>query len=343
MAFNPGFVEAIEKNQIERIETDSDGNEEIIKPRIGNDVVIGGQEPWKLCEMTRRSDTGWEAAMGSFYLTEHNQYGLPCSKHFWAIKFLKCDSCCWRIGLATENFPVSDLWSQFELLELGAAPPWAVFLAGGQTKVTLLPSRIKASGSEELQPNVRRAEKNGGVPGIDLKKSPLDRAGRLRLAAGDVIGISVDIESKGRHAISFFVNGVLMHETIRLQATTEIGALKRCVPWVCLGNTRVRVRMLRALDAPWQLHERQDIVRADLALAAGKPEFPGRGWVWKESRVSGGLKRCWFEIDRLNLIKATRPVVIATVHRASGVRAAGSSQASVCLTSLLDLIFDQFV
>jgi hypothetical protein len=63
MAFNPGFVEAIEKNQIERIETDSDGNEELVKPRIGKDVVIGGQEPWKLCEMTRKSDTGWEAAM----------------------------------------------------------------------------------------------------------------------------------------------------------------------------------------------------------------------------------------------------------------------------------------
>jgi hypothetical protein len=112
MAFQPGFVEAIEMNQIERIETDSDGNEETIKPKIGKDVVIGGQEPWKLCEMSRKSDIGWEAAMvtpdcpgrffacqlphtfcvqGSFYLTENNQYGLPCSTHFWAVKFLKCD------------------------------------------------------------------------------------------------------------------------------------------------------------------------------------------------------------------------------------------------------------
>jgi hypothetical protein len=63
MAFQPGFVEAIEMNQIERIETDSDGNEETIKPKIGKDVIIGGQEPWKLCEMSRKSDIGWEAAM----------------------------------------------------------------------------------------------------------------------------------------------------------------------------------------------------------------------------------------------------------------------------------------
>ncbi len=63
MAFVPGFVEAIEKNQIERIETDNDGNEEIIKPKIGKDVIIGGEKRWKFCEMTRKSDIGWEAAM----------------------------------------------------------------------------------------------------------------------------------------------------------------------------------------------------------------------------------------------------------------------------------------
>ena len=63
MAFVPGFFEAIPENQIQRTITDHDGNEDIILPKVGKDVEIGGDKKYKLCEMTRKSDVGWEAAM----------------------------------------------------------------------------------------------------------------------------------------------------------------------------------------------------------------------------------------------------------------------------------------
>jgi hypothetical protein len=63
MAFVPGFYEAILDNQIQRTELDKDGNEERILPKMGKDVNIDGDKKHQFCEMTRKSDVGWEAAM----------------------------------------------------------------------------------------------------------------------------------------------------------------------------------------------------------------------------------------------------------------------------------------
>ena len=75
-------------------------------------------------------------------------------------------SCCWRIGVTSENFPVTHLWNWFENFDEGAAkckePPWGVFLAGGRTKLSLFPSSILRSHSLHPQPS---------TPGTKLSSS----------------------------------------------------------------------------------------------------------------------------------------------------------------------------
>ncbi len=63
MAFVPGFYESKEENQIERfVKNIKTGTEELIPPKVGKDIKIGGTGKYLNCEMMRTSDVGWEAA-----------------------------------------------------------------------------------------------------------------------------------------------------------------------------------------------------------------------------------------------------------------------------------------
>lgn len=60
-------------------------------------------------EVWRTTDKGWEAAKGKFKLEEANKWKSPTFIHMFAFEMVQCDSVCWRIGVAHEAFPVSDL------------------------------------------------------------------------------------------------------------------------------------------------------------------------------------------------------------------------------------------
>ncbi len=63
MAFVPGFFPSIAANQNSSTAIDSGGNEETVTAKVGKDVEISGDKKFKFCEMARKSDVGWEAAM----------------------------------------------------------------------------------------------------------------------------------------------------------------------------------------------------------------------------------------------------------------------------------------
>ena len=82
MAFVPGFFASTEFNQKQQILMDKDGNEETITPKVGKDVEILGD---KKCDIIRKSDVGWEAAMVRFHsnnLYEDKSTDTSSAGHF---------------------------------------------------------------------------------------------------------------------------------------------------------------------------------------------------------------------------------------------------------------------
>ena len=250
---------------------------------LGKDVEFGGpDEGGEPREVWRAVDTGWEAAKGSFRLTPTNRWNSPAHIHMFAFEMVECESACWRVGVAHEDFPVKDMWSWFKTMQMGEPPPWAVLMAGGKSELQVYPPTVIKGGETKFDLSFREPK---AVKAL-APKVVLDGAGRLRLRAGDVIGILCDLGARnGDCRVMFFVNGVLVHEPLHLFCHPG----EKWVPYVCLGNSMVRVRLLNPAECKWDTAEEQARKKADIAWLKGAPVFDGSGWL---SRQQGFTRSC---------------------------------------------------
>ena len=274
-------------------------------------ALDGMDEDGRLTEMYRTSDEGWEAAKSEFVMANKNEWGSPTCHHYFAIQFVECDSVCWRIGVAHESFPSYDLWTWFKTFEVGEPPPWALLFAGGKSSIMAYPPSIVKSGGTEF--NLKR-RKPVSVPKLDSSLY-FDRAGRLRLQAGDIIGVGCDMGShNGDVVVSFYINGVLIHDPLHLYANPE----ERWVAFVCLGNSKCRVKMIKNSEATWDRPEQFAIKKADLSMGKGKPTFDGAGWL-SIQKMFGGWERSWFVLGSDDFFYAPNPKLQITLHKGKGL------------------------
>mmetsp|Transcript_38465 Transcript_38465/g.78838 ORF Transcript_38465/g.78838 Transcript_38465/m.78838 type:complete len:725 (+) Transcript_38465:213-2387(+) len=268
-------------------------------------------------EVFRTQDTGWEAAIGHFPMEERNHWHSPTFKHFFAFRIEECDTVCWRIGVVSENFPVSDMWRWFSVLAVGEAPPWGVMLAGGKTEVLALPPTIIKAGSIELAPNFNAPQKLTPL----VKEDIMDGAGRLRLKKGDTVGVACDMGSHNGDAIvSFFVNGRSICEPLHLFTAPE----EKWYAYVCLGNSKMRVRMLHPKEAEWDTDQEHDIKKAEIAFEKGEPVFDGAGWLSRK-KAFGLWERSWYMLGFEDLLFAHRPILFARIHEGKNLDASDAS------------------
>jgi len=275
-------------------------------------------------EVWRTSDKSWEAAKGKFRLEDKNKWNAPTFVHVFAFEMVQCDSVCWRIGVAHEEFPVNDLWSWFKTLEVGEAPPWGVFMAGGKTELAVYPPSILKAGETKLNKDYRDPQRVVPI----APRTVLDGAGRVRLRKGDIVGVCCDMgKNKGNCKVSFYINGILMHEPLHLYCTPG----EKWVPFVCLGNTQVRVRMHHPSEIPWDIKEEQEIRKADIAWEKGEPVFEGAGWLSRQQGITGTWVRSWYQLGFEDLLYAPNPKVFIKVHCAKDLEAMDMSGSSgVC-------------
>uniref|UniRef100_A0A7S0E1T2 C2 domain-containing protein n=1 Tax=Hanusia phi TaxID=3032 RepID=A0A7S0E1T2_9CRYP len=278
----------------------------------GTRVALDGvDEDGHYTEMYRTSDEGWEAAKSEFVMTSKNEWGSPTFQHYFAIQLVECETVCWRIGVAHESFPCYDLWTWFKTLEVGEPPPWALLLAGGKSSIMAYPPSIVKSGGTEF--NVKR-RKPVSVAKLDPNLY-FDKAGRLRLQTGDIIGVGCDMGShNGDMVISFYVNGVLVHDPLHVFAEPE----QRWVAFACLGNSKCRVKMIKNSEATWDRPELFGIKKADLSMNKGKPTFDGAGWL-SIQKTFGGWERSWFVLGSDDFFYAPNPKLQVTLHRGKGL------------------------
>jgi hypothetical protein len=160
--------------------------------RVGKNLTFSSPDEkghMREVQMNPTKSSTWEAATGNFILCEMTGEGTKTHKHYWAYQLVEVNTVCWRVGVASagfsddlshfdEFFPVHDLWSWWEKLNIGDAPPWSVCVAGGKDKVVAVPTSVIKAGNLELDPVNSR-------PPTKLKKEKrsrfLDGVGRLRL------------------------------------------------------------------------------------------------------------------------------------------------------------------
>ena len=285
--------------------------EDIDGLQFGKDMAFDNpDDSGAMRDLFRISDKGWEAAKGSFKMVEKNQWDSPTFKHFFAFEMVQCDSVCWRMGVAHEEFPVNDLWSWFKTLEVGEAPPWAVVMAGGKTEIQVFPPSLLKAGECKLNKDYRDTKK---VKPIE-RNTVLDGAGRVRLRKGDVIGVSCDMGKKhGDCVVCFYINGVLMHEPLHLYCSPH----EKWLPFVCLGNTQVRVKMMHPLEVKWDVMEEQEIRKADIAFKKGEPVFEGAGWLSRQQGITQTWVRSWYQLGFAELLYVPNPKAFIKIHGAA--------------------------
>mmetsp|Transcript_16354 Transcript_16354/g.39216 ORF Transcript_16354/g.39216 Transcript_16354/m.39216 type:complete len:724 (+) Transcript_16354:141-2312(+) len=282
--------------------------------KIGKTIVLEGADAQGcLREVYRTADKSWESAMGDFPMQEKNHWGSPTYKHFFAFHLVECETVCWRMGVCSETFPVSDMWGWFSKLELGKAPPWGVMLAGGKSEVLALPPEIIKAGNLKINTNLRAPDR---LPPLK-KEEVVDGAGRLRLKRGDQIGVFCDLGSHmGDTVVSFFVNGHQICEPLHLFTDPD----EKFFAYVCLGNSKIRVKMLHPKEAKWDTDEEHEITKADIAFEKGEPTFDGSGWLSRR-KAFGLWERSWYMLGFEDLLFAHKPLVFITVHQAKNLDA----------------------
>jgi hypothetical protein len=172
--------------------------------QFGHDMAFDcPDETQKMREVWRTSDKSWEAAKGSFRLEPRNKWDSPTFVHVFAFEMVECNSVCWRIGVAHEEFPVHDCWSWFKTLQVGEAPPWGVFLAGGKTHLQGYPPSILKAGELKINKEYRDPKKVVPIAPMTV----LDGAGRIKLR-------------KGKACVAFFF-GVCAYTNLRCRAHTR--------------------------------------------------------------------------------------------------------------------------
>jgi len=298
MAFVPGW------------QTDNHDQEQ-----FGKDIAFDcPDDSGNMREVWRTSDKGWEAAKGRFRLEDHNKYNYPTFIHMFAFEMVQCDSVCWRMGVAHEEFPVNDVWSWFKTMQVGEAPPWGVFLAGGKTQLQVYPPSILKAGKLKINPDYREPKKVPRIGPMTIQ----DGAARLKLRKGDVLGVYCDMGKKhGNCQVCFFLNGVLMHEPLQIYCNPG----EKWVPYVCLANSQVRVRIMDPREVQWDLEEEQAIKKANIAWTSGRPVFQGAGWLSRQQGFTQTWVRSWYQLGFEDLLYAPNPKVYIRVHSASDLEA----------------------
>jgi hypothetical protein len=213
-------------------------------------------------------------------------------------------------------------WHWWEKIELGTAPPWAIFLAGGKTEpVIAMPRSILKSGGTKLDIDHRKPS-TSDIRTRMLHRPVVDGAGRLRLKTGDTVGIVIDCGSKaGDGSVTFFVNGIKAHETCHLYV--EPG--EKWYPFVCLGSTKIKVRMLSTGESlnkkMWDKPEEQTVSKADIQAARGEAQFPGSGWLLSKEASSGKWKRGWYSLQVDSFTWTPYSVLHITLHKGRNLTA----------------------
>ena len=272
-----------------------------------------------LRDVYKTSDEGWEAAKGKYKMTSTNPLDRPCFTHMFAFEMVECDSVCWRIGVTHEDFPVTGMWDWFKTLAVdGDAPPWGILLSGGKSDVQVYPPSILKAGEVKLNKDYRNPKK---VPPLNFNEV-LDGVGRLKLRKGDIIGVHCNMGQKhGDCQVTFFINGVQIHETLHIHAA--IG--EKWVPYVCLANSQVRVKMLHPGEAMWDIPEEHELQKAEEAWKDGTVEFEGTGWMTRQMGLTKSWVRSWYQLGFEDLIFAKRPILFVKLHTATELEFAAGS------------------
>jgi len=150
----------------------------------------------------------------------------------------------------------------------------------------------------------------------------VDEAGRLRLKDGDVVGVKIDTGSHyGDGQITFFVNGLQVHETLHM--FTEPG--EQWYPFVCLGSDKIRVRLMSPGEGIqqgcWDVPEEHAIRKADIAWAMGEPPFEGQGWLSRKHVLGLGWTKSWYSLQISALRYTPYPVLFITLHKGHALAA----------------------
>jgi hypothetical protein len=106
----------------------------------------------------------------------------------------------------------------------------------------------------------------------------------------------------GDSTVSFFVNGLMLCEKLHLATLPG----ERWVPWVCMGNDKVRIRMLNPSEALWDLPEQQGSKNAETTFKKAKVPFDDAGWLGRR-RGMGGYARSWYMIGTEELLFSPNP------------------------------------
>mmetsp|Transcript_20575 Transcript_20575/g.49836 ORF Transcript_20575/g.49836 Transcript_20575/m.49836 type:complete len:748 (-) Transcript_20575:390-2633(-) len=292
--------------------------------RMGKDLEFSSMDKkGQMREVRSTKNKSWEAATGTFILAEKSDSGIKTPRHLFAYRLIECSTVCWRIGVASAGyddtlaskddfFPVHDLWGWWQKLEIGDPPPWCVCVAGGKDEIFAVPGSIIKAGKLKIDVSERKPMKLK----VEKKSRFQDGVGRLRLQAGDEIGCVVDMGTKnGDCTLSFFVNGHKLCETLHL--ATMPG--ERWVPWVCMGNNRVKIRMLSPSEATWDLPEQQCGKAVEATFLKGKMPFEDAGWLGRKQ--SGAYVRSWYMLGTEELLFSPNPNLHISILEARDLEA----------------------
>ena len=140
----------------------------------------------------------------------------------------------------------------------------------------------------------------------------------ITVASVEVNGVYCDMGKKhGDCVVCFYINGVLVHEPLHVYCSSG----EKWLPFVCLGNTQVRVKMMHPLEARWDVKESQEIRKADIAFYKGEPVFEGAGWLSRQQGITQTWVRSWYQLGFEELLYVPNPKAFIKIHGAADLEA----------------------